>query len=75
MALGHLLALLALDEARRADRIAANRAPAPPLDEGLNPSRAEIRASAWSRWMGRRDDASPATEAPRQPAPRRAAHV
>lgn len=76
--LGHVFALLALDEADRADR-AAGRArqtvsSREAEDEGLDAHRAEARASAWRRWIARREAADlpvPATA----PRPRRASHV
>jgi hypothetical protein len=75
MGLGHLLALIALDEAARSDRINAERGRRQrPGDEGLDPRWAEARASAWSRWTDR-GDAGIAPEGGVQPAPRRAAHV
>jgi hypothetical protein len=71
--IGQLFALLALDEADRAQRIAdARRRP----DEGLDPARSETRASAWGRWVADRDaDARGSAANAATPSPRRAAHV
>jgi hypothetical protein len=71
MGLGHVFALLALDEADRAQRIAeARRQP----HQDLDPSRSETRASAWRRWRARHEaDAQPSRVD--GSAPRRAAHV
>ena len=69
---GHLYALMALDEADRAQRVASARERA---DEGLDPARSEARASAWSRWLARREsDGTADARAPKQVV-RRAAHI
>jgi hypothetical protein len=71
--IGQLFALLALDEADRADRIAVARERP---DQGLDPARSEARASAWGRWTAYRDGddrAGGTNEVQRRP--RRAAHV
>jgi hypothetical protein len=71
--IGQLFALLALDEADRAERIAAAREPA---DEGLDPARSETRASAWGRWTAERDGTDMTSSAgASSPTRRRAAHV
>jgi hypothetical protein len=71
MGLGHIFALMALDEADRAQRIAeARRLP----DQNLDPRRSEARAGAWRRWMARHE-ADAQTPRVDGSAPRRAAHV
>ena len=71
MGLGHVFALLALDEADRARRSAEARRQA---NQDLDPGRSEARAGAWRRWMARHDaDARPSRID--GSAPRRAAHV
>jgi hypothetical protein len=74
--IGQLFALLALDEADRAERLAdARRRP----DEGLDPARSETRAAAWGRWTADREADPGATVAeankPATAMPRRAAHI